>query len=389
MNPKITRRALISSAAAVSAALAAPRLTFAQTPPDEAFSFVLLGDLHFDHLAHHDRDWIAREKPNDWRQIENYSRITSEVHPLLMDEVRAQIAERAQTQAPVKFVLQVGDVVEGLCGTPALAQTQDGEAMNWVKEANLGAPLLFCKGNHDITGPGAVEAYREVFLPFLGAQSRQISATNATPQNAFFAIEHGGALFAFFDAYDDASLVWLETTFAQSRARHKFALVHPPVVPYGARATWHVYSKPKEAAQRARLLSILSRHHALVLGGHIHKYNLLARRTDEGQFAQLAVCSVIPKPDERPGNILEGVEKYTPDQIAVEPNFSPATEAERRAVLAAEAPFVTHFEYADAPDYAIITVDKARVTAQIYSALGRVLWKTRDLTALARGEQTL
>ena len=387
MKPQITRRALLSSAAAASAAtLVVPRLSFAQTPENEAFSFVLLGDLHFDRLEHHDRDWIAREKPNDWRQIENYSRITAQMHPQLLAEVRAQIAARAQSAAPVRFVLQIGDFVEGLCGTPELARLHKSAATQWLQAADLGAPFLFCKGNHDVTGPGSVEAYREVFLPFLGEQLRPV-APDVAPAQAYFALEHGGALFAFFDAYDDASLGWLETTFAQSRARHKFALIHPPVVPYGARSTWHLYSKARETQQRARLLNVLGQNNALVLGGHIHKYNLLGRRTDNGHFAQLAVNSVIPRPVETPGNLIEGADNYTPDQIRVEPSFSPDTQDERRAVLAAEAPFITHFEYADAPGYAVVSVDKARVTAQIYSALGHKLWKTRDLTALARAEK--
>jgi len=390
-NPKFTRRTLISTTAVASAALVAPRLGLsalaAATSEKDAYSFVLLGDLHFDRLAHHDREWIAKEKPDDWRQIENYSRITAEMHPLLLAEVRETIAARAKTAAPVSFVIQAGDVVEGLCGTPELAKTHTSEALQWVREANLGVPFLFCKGNHDVTGPGSVEAYQQVFLPFLGEQVRQISAKNATPNQAFYALEYGDSLFAFFDAYDNASLEWLETTLAQSKARHKFVLIHPPVVPYGARSTWHIYSKPREVAMRARLLSTLGKHNAYVLGGHIHKYNLLNRRTEEGRFVQLALCSVINKANETPGNIMDGVEKYTPDQITVEPRFSPTTEADRRKAIEIDAPFVDHFEYADAPGYAVIIVEKERVTAQIYSALGKNLWKTRDLSALLRGEK--
>ena len=47
--------------------------------------------------------------------------------------------------------------------------------------------------------------------------------------------------------------------------------------------------------------------------------------------------------------VLTGAEAYTSDQVKVEPNFSPANEAERRAVYDAERKFVKAFEYADLP----------------------------------------
>jgi hypothetical protein len=395
-HQQLTRRHLLKAAAITPAVLALSRVVDAAplvgVPPTLAnnndFSFVLLGDLHFDKLAHHDMDWVTREKPNDIRQIENYSRITSEIHPHLFAEISGVVADSTKRGVSMPFVLHAGDFLEGLCGTPALAKLQAEEAISFARDAKLGAPFLFCKGNHDITGPGANEAYNEVFLPFLGEQRRRTTKniTQSNPQKAYFAFEHGEALFAFFDAYDNASLDWLETTLAATKARHIFVLIHPPVVPYGARSTWHLYSKPREATQRLRLLNLLGRHKAIVLGGHIHKYNLTSRRTTTGCFVQLAVNSVIPRPDQMPTNILEGVEKYTPDQISVEPKFSPTTEVERRVALSLEAPFIEHFEYADFSGYAVISVKGGRVEAQIYNGLGNRLWKARNLSALLSHE---
>ncbi|RYG67491.1 metallophosphoesterase [bacterium] len=390
---KLTRRTFLTAAAATPGiaalsrfALAAPAAASKPGAENTDFSFVLLGDLHFDRMGHHDMEWLMREKPNDLRQIENYSRITTEMHPRLFAEVKETVAAIRQKGTSVPFVLHAGDLVEGLCGTPALAKTQSEEALAFTQNARLDTPFLFCKGNHDITGPGATEAYNSVFLPFLGEQRRQVTQnSNLTDPQPYFSFEIGQSFFAFFDAYDDASLEWLEGVLATTQARHIFVLIHPPVVPYGARSTWHLYSKPREAAQRERLLNVLGKHNAVVLGGHIHKYNLSARRTPTGRFVQLAVNSVIPRPTEKPSNILEGVGQYTPDQISVEPKFSPDTEAERRAALAAEAPFIDHFEYADAPGYAVISVKGDSVEAQIYSGLGKTLWRTRDLSALLRG----
>lgn len=384
MNSSFTRRQILGAAAALPAGAALARLAtpaFAEPRATGGFSFVLLGDLHYDKVEHHDVEWLQREHAGDYRQVQNYSRITANIQPGLFSEVRAQVADNR-----MPFVLHAGDLVEGLCGSQERSAHQNHEAIDFVRHSDLKVPFLFCKGNHDVTGPGAREAFGDVILPYL---TENLAALPKPPggealKSACFTFEHENALFAFFDAYDDASLAWLENTLPASKARHKFVLIHPPVSPYGARSTWHIYSKPREAEMRRRLLETLGRNRALVLGGHIHKYNLMARRTESGQFGQLAVSSVIPQNDPKVTSELQGVANYTPDQINVEANFSPDTEAERRASLANEAPFVRAFEYADAPGYAIIHVRPNEVTADLYTGVGKRLWKSRGLTDLLK-----
>lgn len=409
MKSPITRRRFITTAAAAVPTVAVPGVAAlsrfgasgqvaqaAEPAPAtrqetaNSFSFPLLGDLHYDRLGDHDMEWLAREHPGDVHQVQDYSRITAEVQPGLFGEVRAVVNDlRAKPSVQVPFVLHVGDLVEGLCGNSALAMQQDEAAVGFTRAANLQAPFLFCKGNHDVTGPAARETFDGVLLPFLSEQLRlnpQLDTEPGRLAKAYYALQYGNCLFAFFDAYDDtASLDWLEQTLAGAKARHIFVLIHPPVVPYGARSTWHVFARPNQAAQRTRLLNLLGQHNAIVLGGHIHKYNVLTRHTEAGRFVQLAVSSVIARPDVEPTRVLEGVKEYTPDQIKVEPDFSPATEAERRAMLAAEAPFIEYFEYADLPGYAVISVQGAAVLADIYKGIGRRPWKRLDLTGLLAG----
>lgn len=57
-----------------------------------AFFFVLLGDLHFDRLAHHNLDWLQKEKPDDLRQVQNYSRLTAERRPKQFATLRNMMA---------------------------------------------------------------------------------------------------------------------------------------------------------------------------------------------------------------------------------------------------------------------------------------------------------
>lgn len=369
------RRFLQTSVAAVLASRV-------QAAPGNAFSFVLLGDLHFDKPEHHDFEWVKDHSPDSVWQSANYSRITQEIMPQLFATVRETIAKRNRSGMPVSFVLQVGDVVEGLCGNEELAATQNREALEFLRGAALGVPFLFTKGNHDVTGPGSEESFRSIFHPFLTAQARELSPGAEEVKSGHYVVTLGNAQFSFFDAYDAESLPWFESVAAARTAEHFFVAIHPPVVPYGARATWHIYSGAKDAAKRAKLLELLGAEEAFVLGGHIHKFNQLARLAGRGRFAQLAVSSVINSAEVKPKDVLTGIEQYNGDQIRVEPQHAPGTEEQRRAVYEAERPFVKAFEYADLPGYAVVTVDGARVTAEVFAGIGRERWRTVDLTEL-------
>lgn len=364
----MTRRRFLASS------LAAPVATLAAS--EDAFSFALLGDLHFDKLDHHDLAWLDKHHTGDLSQIQNYSRVTAEMTPRLFDAVRQSVKATS-----ADFVLQVGDIVEGLCGSEERSVRQNREALDFIANAGLGVPFVFTKGNHDITGDGAADAFKEVFHPFLTQQTANFSSSKIT--SASYSIQHRDALFCFFDAYDKESLDALEAMLAKRTARHCFAIIHPPVVPYGARATWHVFSSEKDKAKRDKLLTMLGKHNAFVLGGHIHRFNTIARDTPgEGRFVQFALSSVVNTAEPKPGTELDGVKDYTPDQVRVEPRHSPDTEMQRREVYVSEAPFVKAFSYADLPGHAVVTVDRDRVSVSMHVGVTRRVYRTVDLTAL-------
>jgi hypothetical protein len=382
MQSNSTRRHFVKTLLAGTAGLnLLPSL--ARGAETKAFSLLLLGDLHYDRLACHALDTLQLDKPDDVRQVRQYSHLASDVLPLLFASVRDRIAELNRSpDTRVAFTAQVGDMVEGLCGSADQSRQLDANALDFVRGAKLGVPFLFAKGNHDITGPGATDAFKSEFHPFLSQQVEPFNGSSKLTA-ARYALEYGNALFCFFDAYDRESLAWLEATLAKRTAEHCFVIIHPPVVPYGARATWHLYSSEREKASRERLLDLLGRNNALVLTGHIHKYNLLVRATPKGgRFLQLGLSSVIYEPGAPAQHLLSGIKDYTSDQVAVEPNFSPATEKQRRAVYAVEAPFVKQFQYADLPGYAVLAVKGAQVSATIYSGVTREVWRTLNLTEL-------
>lgn len=377
----INRRYFLKTTAAVSGGLTLTSGIGWSAEPDH-FSFALLGDLHFDRLEHHDMEWLKLKFAQDISQVQNYSRITRELTPKLFTAIKDALAELRKSATPPALAVQTGDLVEGLCGSRDLAARQNREAIAMVKESGWGVPFLFSKGNHDITGEGAKEAFQDVFIPFLATESARIDSHSSGEQSPNYAVQCGNALFCFYDGYDRKSLDWLEGVLAHRKSRHLFVITHQPVVPYGARATWSLYSNPNDRLVRDKFLSLLGQNEAYVLTGHLHRFNLLVRTVGKGRFVQLAASSVVPDLEVLPKQVLSGKTQYNGDQVIVEPSFSPSTESERRAVYAAEAPFVEQFEYADLPGYVIITVAGEQVKAAVYMGVTRKIWKSFDLSAL-------
>lgn len=369
------REFLATGATAIAASTALP--VAAQSSPEPDFEFALLGDTHFDRTAHHDHEWLAREQPNDVPQVAHYSEHTTSLLPHLFATVKRQLAAAGKR---AEAVVHVGDFVEGLCGTPGLAERHVSEACEFADKQDWQVPVLLTKGNHDKTGPGAIEAYQKVIQPWLGRQVQQ------TLKYGFYAEQRQNALFCCFDAYDGRSLDWLKETLgrnADSR-RHTFVVVHQPVVPFQARGNWSVFMRSREAKQRAELLQLLGEHRAIVLCGHVHRYGTVVRRTERGPFAQLCLSSILSGRDQQPRQHLEGLDAYGPNLTELDPNFQPESKETRHKQIAAEKPHIAHFEYADTAGYAMLRVRGDGVTARIFNGTSEMPWKELNLTTLLK-----
>ena len=270
------RRKFIASLGALAAALPLGASAFDFIPsPGKSFHFLLLGDLHFDKWDHHDMNYLKEKYPNDIVQIENYSRVTRENFPLLM-----QVAKEKAAKANADFYLQLGDFVEGLCGSEELAQKQTTEFISYVADQNLNRPFFVIKGNHDITGKGAPETYVKTVLPW---QSQELKKP-APSANATFV--HKNARFVLFDCYNTAekSLQWFKQVLTEHKEDLLFFCVHQPIVPFNARANWHVFAKPDQQALREELLNLLGQHKAIVLCGHLHKNKHFNKEYTKGKL---------------------------------------------------------------------------------------------------------
>lgn len=365
----------MASAITLLASIPFSNILLANIKRKNKLSFVLLGDLHFDKIFHHDMDYVQEKYPKDIRQIENYSRITKEQLPILLSTIKKQ-----STAIASDFYLQLGDFVEGLCGSEKLADLQTSEFISLIDTQLAQEPFIVIKGNHDITGEGAKETYKKVVLPWQSKQQRQeLSTANST-------FVKDNVRFVLFDCYtEDESLAWLEKVLEQHKEEVLFFCVHEPVVPYNARSNWHVFDKPGQEKQREDLVELLGRHHAIVLSGHLHKTSIVVRKTNGGNFIQLGIGSVIPSADVVAKDHIGGLDAYSADLVKLEPDFAPATLELRKAILEKEKPFIKHFEYADFCGYASVEISKKNsVTLSIFKGTATTPWTTVNLSALLK-----
>jgi len=373
---KTSRRSFLSGTAATAGSifLSGPgkcRAAAVPSPSSEQWSFSLIGDLHYDQLDHHDFDWVKKEKPDSVRQIESYSRITEDNLPTLMARVKDTVKSN-----DCSMIVQIGDLVQGLCGTPSLAKKHCEDAVAFFKAQDFGVPFLVTKGNHDVTGPGSVEAYDETVVPFIGERMEE-----AAPGKAHFSQKRDRTLFVFFDAYNRESFAWFADLMkTRDPDEQVIFVVHPPVVPYNARSTWTVFGGSEAGqAKRQQLLELLGKHKAIVLCGHLHKYSLVERKTSEGAFTQLAISSVAYSQQDKPRDILHGIDQYGPDLVELEPGHSPDTVMQRREVLAAEKPHIRRFDHGNFWGHAVVKLSPEGIEADIYQMLGDAPWKSVNL----------
>ena len=338
-------------------------------------SFIVLGDLHYDVLEDHDMDWLMK-KPDDLRQVTKEYTVYTEKN---WSDFMAIIRNKAVCEnPPVKAVIQLGDLSEGLAGTEEKARQMASNTMEAIDAIQMSAPWIIAKGNHDITGPGAVEAFQEFYVPMIRKQTN-----NPDIKNASYSYTVGDVQIACLDPWDKNTdmVAFLKKELSASTAKFKFVVIHEPVIPVTERC-WHTLRKDPE--QREKLLEVIARHKAIVLTAHLHRYSVVSRNTPFGPIVQVMVISVVKDRNyQKPTKIIT---EYGPSLAENIPEWQPETLEARKAILAEEAKYVSFFKQTDLPGYAIIKTDgkKGTVWLEYYAAFGKDPYDSIDLTKLQR-----
>ncbi len=273
-------------------------------------------------------------------------------------------------------VLQMGDISEGLAGSPQLAEQMANSCFDAIDGIGFNVPVVIAKGNHDITGPGAREAFDKIYLPNMARLSGHKSLGSAN-----YATEIDGCLLVCYDPWDkdNDGLDALERNLASSDAGYKFVMVHEPVIPINERC-WHLLRRNDE--KRERLLEIIAKERAIVLCAHMHLYSVVCRDTEYGPIVQILVNSVIRDSEMlEPGNVIT---EYGPSLALNCPEWQPETMDQRVAWLEKEAPYVTYFKQMDLPGYGVLSIDKSdgRMTLKYFAGYADEPYDVVDISSI-------
>lgn len=338
-------------------------------------SFLVLGDIHYDLPEDHDMNWL-QTKPDDLRQVTKEYTVYTKTN---WSDFAKVLRQKAGTVTPpLKAVIQLGDLSEGLAGSEQKAEQMAGDAMKAIEAVNMPVPWILTKGNHDITGPGAVEAFQKFYVPMIRKQTK-----NPEIQNASYSYTVGDVQITCLDPWDKNTdmVSFLEKELSKSKAKFKFVAIHEPVIPVTERCWQTLKNNPE---QREKLLEVIARHKAIVLTAHLHRYSVVSRKTPFGPVVQVMVISVIKDRNYLvPSHVIT---EYGPSLAENMPNWQPETLEARKAILANEAKYVSFFKQTDLPGYAIIKTDskKGTVKLEYYAAFGKEPYDSIDLTSLQK-----
>jgi hypothetical protein len=336
-------------------------------------SFIFLGDIHYDLPGDHDMEWL-KSKPDDVRQVKEYTLYTEKYWKDFVTILKDQVT---RNKPEIKAIVQAGDISEGLAGNPVKARQMASDIVKAVEDAKTGVPWIISKGNHDITGPGAVDAFNEFYVPMFSRQTGDNEITNASYSYKFDNVQ-----ITCVDPWDKNvdMISFLDKELSSSTAKYKFVVIHEPVIPVTERC-WHTLRNDPE--RREKLLEVIAKNKAIVLCAHLHRYAVVARKTAYGPIVQVMAVSVVRDRDYlSPATVIT---KYGPSIAETVPEWEPATLEKRKKILAEEAKYITFYKQTDLPGYGIIRIDEKTGTVGLdyYAAFGKEPYDHIDLTELA------
>ncbi len=262
----------------------------------ERYSVAILGDTHFDtepasvYHSHYKNEgkaeWLWKVQRQEFAR--NGEMWRERCRNLLAASARA-------AQSRTRFILQMGDIIQGDCDDYATHQKMLDDCIKMLRSPYPGSlPFLTVAGNHDYRGIGGHQAYYEFCEPFM---SKELGKPVKYP--AFSQII-GGDLYVFCDFETRNLKPIISEIESNPNVRHTFLVTHGPFTP-GDDGSWQWRlggDNNKCAKDRATLFELLLKRHAIVLSGHTHRVEWRVFKKDGvGSFAEFTANSVWCNPE--------------------------------------------------------------------------------------------
>ena len=241
------------------------------------YSVLVLGDVHFD--APEIGVYHAHYKPTTGKAAEIFPLRMKREHDQwsgLMQRLAA--AARRDIRPDTKFVLQLGDLIQGNCAKADVhaKMLEDGFAY-FKKTVSPDIPFVPVVGNHDVDKSlwldkkTAMEVFCETMFPkWTQELGRPVDSTT-------FAFRQGPDLFLYADFnFPDPERI-LNLLEDNAKVRYTFLVSHGAVVPVGPGKSfrWFLLGKKEHESARRKLFAELCRRNAFALVGHNHVITLM------------------------------------------------------------------------------------------------------------------
>jgi len=253
---------------------------------DRKYSVVILGDTHFDtepadvyHSNYNEPvEWLNRVQRAEFARNGEMWR---ERCPRL-------VSRAAELVGPdTKMVFQMGDLIQGDCGSGVVHRKMLDDVMNRFKGDFGGLPFITVVGNHDIRGVDAEQAYKD-YMP--ARMSRELGKP-VSKTTFSFNIGDDVYIVADFNTPDDEEM---EKLLKDSEgARHTFVIVHGPLFPYDSSSCrWFYHGSARDTEIRRQFRSEFARRNVICLCGHTHRVEFADWYGDGGRITQMTMNSV-------------------------------------------------------------------------------------------------
>ena len=246
------------------------------------YDFIVLGDTHYDSLDVRLNPEALKKQYQKDEMVRNLTRWHAAI-PALLDEVAARSAR------DIAFAVQLDDIIQGDCGAGPLQARSYQQATERICRG-MQCPVYFVKGNHDVRGEGAEEAYQRWMLPFM----ERGYGMRAHGGGANFIMEVEGDLFIVFDCMRP-NLNFVRKALAEHpHCRNLFFLTHYPILPCSRNPADIIWGRKEGTEMRRELWKMLAGRNAVVLCAHTHSPSLFQYKFRDGRVSQLVTFSMPP-----------------------------------------------------------------------------------------------
>ena len=337
----------------------------------EAYSAAVLGDTHYDDAsaetfhakAMADEAWKKRH-PMRVKEFARNGKMWS-------GPSRRILEASGRTVTPdTRFVLQMGDLVQGDCVDPELHKKMLGETLAFMKKVYpKGLPFLPVCGNHDIrlgddkNDNGALAAYEEFMIPYSRAEVGGWAC--GTVDDTTYGFRSGPDLYVMIN-FNKArqTMPVVKRLFAENPdVRYTFVVTHGGVLPFDCWCRWCYLGEPREDDARREMRALFAARNAIVLSGHTHHLELKDAEFPEGRITEMTMNTVqgLSKGGENPAepaNVREGVETYGTIADVLYPDY--------KALVEEYKPHLTRFYHANGVGHARLRVSNWGVWFDYY-----------------------